>query len=484
VKITAVFRPFHDHAMMKSRTNRPLALVGLLVGLAITAPLARTQDPSPEEVRAIAKEAYIYAYPMVDSYRIQHAYFVDRANPEYKSAFNELHNVPRVFTPEDKAVQTPNSDTPYSFLGLDLRAEPIVITLPEVEEGRYFSVQLIDAYTHNFAYLGSRATGNHVGSFLLAGPRWQGEKPDGIKEVVRTETELAFALFRTQLFAPADLGNVTKIQAGYKVEPLSAFLGQAAPAAVPAIDFPEPLTPEEQKSSLEVFPLVNFVLGFCPTDPSETELMERFAKIGIGAGKTLNTAALTPEMRQAYAAGIGDAWKEFQGLLAEVTAGKVASGDVFGTRAYLKNNYLYRMAGAVLGIYGNSKDEAMYPAYRADAAGQPLDGSKRYTLHFQAEELPPVNAFWSVTMYDLPASLLVSNPLNRYLINSPMLPDLKRDADGGLTLYIQHESPGPDKEANWLPAPQGSFWCAMRLYWPKPAALDGSWKQPGLKIAE
>jgi hypothetical protein len=137
-------------------------------------------------------------------------------------------------------------------------------------------VQLIDAYTHNFAYLGSRATGNDGGSFILAGPRWQGEKPDGIKKVVRTETELAFALFRTQLFAPADLGNVTKIQAGYKVEPLSAFLGQAAPAAAPTIEFPAPLTPEEQKSSLEVFSLANFVLGFCPTDPSETELMERF----------------------------------------------------------------------------------------------------------------------------------------------------------------------------------------------------------------
>jgi len=456
----------------------------LSLSLALLTNLVNAAPPTPDEVRAIAKEAYIYAYPMVDSYRIQHAYFVDQKNPEYKTTYNELYNVPRVFTPEDKAVQTPNSDTPYSFLGIDLRTEPIVITLPVIEKERYFSVQFIDAYTHNFAYLGSRATGNEGGSYLLTGPNWKGEKPTGIKEVVRSETELAFALFRTQLFAPADLDNVKKIQTGYKVETLSAYLGQAAPAAAPAIEFPAPLTPEEQKNSLEVFNLVNFVLGFCPTNSSEAELMARFEKIGVGAGKTLDVAALSPEVRQAYADGIADAWKEFQGLLGQVTAGKVASGDVFGTREFLKNNYLYRMAGGVLGIYGNSKEEAMYPAYRADAAGHPLNGSKRYTLHFKADELPPVHAFWSVTMYDLPPSLLVSNPLQRYLINSPMLPDLKRDADGGLTLYVQHESPGPDKESNWLPAPGGPFWCAMRLYWPKPVALDGSWKRPELEIAD
>lgn len=459
-------------------------ILTLTYSLGQLVPAIHAASPGVEEVRAIARDAYIYAYPMVDSYRIQHAYFIDRKNPEYKTTYNELYNVPRVFTPEDKAVQTPNSDTPYSFLGLDLRAEPLVVTLPVIGKERYFSVQLIDAYTHNFAYLGSRTTGNDGGSYLLAGPGWRGEIPVGISEVVRCETELAFALFRTQLFAPADLENVRKIQAGYRVEPLSAFLGQAAQAAAPEIKFPAPLSPGDQKTSLEVFNLVNFVLGFCPTDPSEKELMERFAKIGIGSGKVTDFEGLSPDLRQAYADGIADAWKEFQVILGRVTTGEVASGDVFGTREFLKNNYLYRMAGAVLGIYGNSREEAMYPAYRADAAGQPLQGSQRYTLHFKADELPPVHAFWSVTMYDLPGSLLVSNPLQRYLINSSMLPDLKKDADGGLTLYVQHESPGPEKEANWLPAPAGLFWCAMRLYWPKSAALDGSWKPPGMEIAD
>jgi len=447
-------------------------------------PFLRALDTPTDQIRAIAREAYIYAFPIVDSYRIQHAYFVDRSNPEFKAPYNEFHNIARVFTPEDKAVQTPNSDTPYSFIGLDLRAEPFVLIVPAIARERYFSIQFVDAYTHNFAYAGSRTTGNEGGIFLVAGPNWKGEKPAGVKEVIRSESELLFALYRTQLFSPDDLEEVKKIQSAYKAEPLSAFLGQDAPPAAPVIEFPKPLTPEEQKTSHEVFNLLSFVLQFCPTHPSETDLMARFARIGVGAGERIDFDALTPEQRDAYGAGIADAWQDYQGIMAGIAAGKITSGDLFGTREYLKNNYLLRMAAAILGIFGNSKEEAMYPAYRVDSEGKPLDGSKRYTLRFKAGEFPPVHAFWSVTMYDLPASLLVENPLDRYLINSPMLPDLKRDADGGVTIHIQHESPGPDKEANWLPAPKGAFWCAMRLYWPKPGALDGSWKQPKLVVAE
>jgi hypothetical protein len=169
-------------------------------------------------------------------------------------------------------------------------------------------------------------------------------------------------------------------------------------------------------------------------------------------------------------------------LAKRISAGEVTSGDVLGTRASLKNNYLYRMRGTVAGIWGNVREEAIYPAYYTDSTGQPLDGSKnRYAVRFAADRLPPVNAFWSLTMYDLPGRLLVANPLNRYIINSPMLPDLKRDADGGLTLYVQHDSPGKDKESNWLPAPDGPFVVAMRLYWPKPEALDGRWKEPPMQ---
>ena len=447
-------------------------------------PAARAQAPvTPAEARAIAKEAYVYGYPMVDSYRIQYAYFVDTGSPEYKAPRNTLRNFSRVFTPEDTAVQTPNSDTPYSFLGMDLRAEPIVLTVPPIEKERYFSIQLIDAYTFNFDYIGSRTTGNDGGSYLIAGPRWNGEMPAGVKKVIRAETEVVFAPYRTQLFNPGDLDNVKTVQAGYKAQTLSAFLGQPAPKAAPAINFIEPLTPEAQKASLQFFNILNFVLQFCPTHPSETELMARFAGIGVGSGKAFDPSTLSPEMKTAITAGIADAWAEYARLQKRIDAKEVTSGDMFGTRDFLKNNYLYRMAAAVLGIYGNSKQEAMYPIYSVDAEGRKLDGASRYTLRFAPGQLPPVNAFWSLTLYELPSSLLSANPLNRYLLNSPMLPQFQRNADGGLTLVIQNESPGKDNEANWLPAPKGAFFMVMRLYWPKDEALEGKWKAPPLTRA-
>ena len=453
----------------------------LIVALAFTFS-AHAADIKPAEARAIAKEAYIYGFPLVDNYRVQYAYFVDTQHPEFKGGWNQIRNIARVFTPEDKAIQSPNSDTPYSLMGLDLRAEPFVLTVPAIEKDRYFSVQLIDAYTHNFAYLGSRATGNGGGTYLLAGPNWKGKKPAGITKVIHSETELVFAIYRTQLFRPDDLENVKKIQAGYKAQPLSAFLGQPAPAAAPKIEFTKPLTPDEQKTSPEFFRVLNFALQFCPTHPSEKKLMARFAKLDIGAGKTFDFAKLSPELQQAVKDGIADAWQEFGGVKKQMDAGQVKSGDILGTRELLKNNYLYRMLAAVVGIYGNSKAEAMYPVYFVDGAGEKLDGSKNsYTLHFAPGQLPPAHAFWSLTMYEMPASLLVANPLNRYLINSPMLPDLKKDADGGVTLYVQNESPGKDKESNWLPAPNGPFMCALRLYWPKDEALTGKWKNPPMQ---
>ena len=442
---------------------------------------AQQQVPSAE-ARTIAKDATIYGFPLVDNYRVMHSYFVDTTGAEFKAPWNTIHNVERVYTPDDKAIQTPNSDTPYSQLGADLRTEPLVISVPAVGKDRYYSLQFIDLYTFNFAYVGSRATGSEAANYLLAGPHWKGKVPAGIKQVIRSETDLAFVLYRTQLKGPDDIGNVKKIQAGYKVQPLSAFLGTAAPAPAPAVDFLKPLSAQEQRTSPRFFDELNFLLQFAPTHPSETALRARFARIGVVPGKPFDAEQLTPQQRQAVEEGMADAWQTLARFKTEqIDTGKRTSGDGFGTRKFLKNDYLARMASAAFGIYGNSKEEAVYPAYFVDSKGQALDGeSNRYVLRFPANALPPVNSFWSFTMYGLPESLLVANPLNRYLINSAMLPELKRDADGGVTLYLQNESPGKDKEANWLPAPKGPFWAAMRLYWPKPEALDGRWKQPAL----
>jgi hypothetical protein len=222
-------------------------------------------------------------------------------------------------------------------------------------------------------------------------------------------------LYRTQLFKPDDIENVKKVQAGYKVQTLSAFLGKPAPPAPPSVDFVKPLSADQERTSLEFFNLLNFVLRFCPTHPSEKELLARFGKLGIGAGKHFDAERLSPGNRQAVEGGIADAWQALADFKEkEHETGKIVSGDVAGSRAYLKANYLYRMAAAVLGIYGNSKEEAMYPTYWVDSAGQKPDGANhRYTLRFAPGRLLPVNAFWSLTRYELPASLLYANALNR-----------------------------------------------------------------------
>jgi hypothetical protein len=433
-----------------------------------------------DEVRQIAKEAYIYGFPMIDGYRIQHAYFVNKDNTEYKGPYNVLASAARVYTAEDKVVQTPNSDTPYGMLGLDLRTEPFVLTVPPMESKRYFSIQLVDAYTHNFEYIGSRTTGNEGGNYLLAGPEWKGELPKGIKKIIQCETQLALAIYRTQLFNAKDLPNVARLQKAYKVQSLSAYLGTAAPNPSPAINFIKPLTGPELKTSLEYFNVLNFLLQFCPVHPSEKDLMDRFAKIGIKPGVAFDTTSLKPEMKKAIEAGRADAWQEFSQLKNRMDKREVTSGELFGTRDELKNNYLYRMTAAIVGIYGNSKKEAMYPIYSVDKDGAPLEGANAYTLTFGKNSVPPVNAFWSLTMYEMPSSLLTSNPINRYLINSPMLSQLKKNADGGFTIYVQNQSPGKAKESNWLPGPAGKFMMVLRLYWPKDEALNGSWAPPAL----
>ena len=458
------------------------AIIALSIGaLAMTSAPATAQQLTPAEARAIAKEATIYGFPLVDNYRVQYSYFADRGGDQFKAPWNTLVNNARVYTPADTAIQTPNSDTPYSFIGADLRAEPLVLTVPAIDRDRYYSLQFIDMYTFNFAYVGSRATGNDAGNFLLAGPNWNGETPPGVKAVIRSETEFAFVLYRTQLFSPGDIDNVKKIQAEYKVQPLSQFLGKPVPAAAPAVDFIKPLSPEAERTSPEFFNVLNFVLQFCPPNPAETEIMARFAKLGIGPHGTFDAKALSPEMLKAVEDGMADAWATFKEYKeTELDTGKRTSADAFGAREFLNGDYLARFTAAVLGIYGNSKDEAIYPVYFTDSAKKPLSGANRYELRFAPGDLPPVNAFWSLTLYELPSSLLSANPLNRYLINSAMLPGLKRDDDGGVTLAIQHENPGADEQANWLPSPTGPFFVAMRLYWPKADALDGRWMAPPL----
>ena len=444
--------------------------------------------PSISESRAIAEEGFIYGLPTVMNYAVMYEYVVDRNSGQWKAPFNTISNEHRVFTYRDTTIVTPNSDTPYSLAWMDLRAEPIVISVPAVEKSRYYCVQFTDGNTFNYGYIGSRATGNDAGDYMVVGPEWKGETPQGIKKVFQSTTDFSIAVFRTQLFNSADLPNVEKVQSGYKVQPLSAYLHQSAPPAAPAIDFPRI---NDQLVKKNFFEYLDFALRFAPSGPEEKDIRARLARIGIGPGKTFNFKDLSLKHKLEIGLGMKDGEKKVAEKLK--TFGKNVNGwhvgSPFGDRAFYHGDWLLRAAGAKGGIYGNDAVEAMYPLTKWLPNGEPLDGSKHnYTLTFAAGQLPPVNAFWSVTIYDGKTQLLIKNPINRYLINSPMLPNLKKNADGSLTLYIQKNSPGADKESNWLPAPDGPIYLVMRLYWPKespPSILppgDGTWKPPAVRV--
>jgi len=436
------------------------------------------------------KQAYIYGFPMVMNYGIMYAYAVDKNSGQFKAPFNQIFNEARVFTPKDTAVVTPNSDTPYSFLFMDLRAEPIVLCVPKIEKSRYYDVQIVDMYTFNYGYIGSRATGNDAGCFVVAGPDWKGETPAGIKQVFHSETQFSLAGYRTQLFGPSDMPNVKKIQAGYKVQTLSQFLKQPAPPAAPAIDFP-PFTKDDMKLPFAKY--LSFVLQFCPENPQDKEIRAKMAAIGIAPGQAWDESKLSEAQKAEEALGVKEGYDAI--VQQKDAIGKNVNGwlvgAAMGDRAFYKGNWVLRAAGALAGIYGNSAEEAVYPLAHNDNNGDTLDGSKHnYSVTFAKGEMPPVNAFWSITMYDGKTQLLIDNPINRYLINSPMLPSLKKNPDGSLTIYIQKDAPTADKKANWLPAPNGPIYMVMRLYWPKtepPSILpagDGTWKPPAITVAQ
>ncbi|HTA38113.1 MAG TPA: DUF1254 domain-containing protein [Candidatus Acidoferrales bacterium] len=462
-----------------TRREAALAIAGAaaLPLFSVAAQAAGTLTPA--QARTIAAQAYVYGFPMVDLYRILWGYFADTGGPAFKAPMNALFNTANVYTPSDTTVQTPNSDTPYSFALFDLRAEPWVITLPPIESSRYYSVQLVDLYTYNSDYLGTRATGNGGGNFLIAGPGWSGTAPAGITKVIKVNTDFLLALYRTQLFDAADMANVKTIQAGYKIAPLSTFAGVAVPTPAPAIAWIAPLAPADERTSIGFFNILSWMLQYCPPFADEAKLRRQFERIGVVPGATFDPTSLTPAVRTALLAGMSDGQKQIDVSRAATTS----SASDFGSRAQLGSNYLARAVGAQTGILGNTAAEAMYFFAVADQLKKPLDGAKGYALTFAPGALPPVRAFWSLTMYDLPQQLLVSNRLNRYLINSPMLPDLKKNADGSLTIYLSNASPGKDKESNWLPAPAGAFMCVLRCYYPEQAVLDGTWKMPPVVTA-
>ena len=441
--------------------------------LAFNAPLSHAQQ---DDFAALTKEAYLYGLPLIMSYKTLYFYSGNPASPEYKAPFNQISNTARVYGPKDTAVVSPNSDTPYSLLWLDLRAEPVVLCVPEIEPDRYFSVMLQDLSTYLLPYIGTRTTGNDGGCFMVAASNWSGHAPDGVSQVMRSATDYVFAVYRTQLFNAADLDQVIAVQQGYAVSTLSAYAGTDAPQAAPAVDFPA--WDEEAATGGDFIRYLNFLLQFVRPDETERALLDRLAAIGVGPGLAFDRAQRSQAELDAIDAGVAAAKAAIDKRLGNIAlAGNTAKG--------YDHNWLDRAAVTQLGWGANVAEEASYPNYRVDAQGNPLDaGTANYTLTFPADGQPPVRSFWSLTLYDGNTMGMIDNPLDRYLINSPMLPDLKLDDDGALTLYIQSESPGPDLESNWLPAPGGPFYMLLRLYWPEDVVLDGRWTPPSVEKTE
>lgn len=428
-----------------------------------------------DETQALAEEAWIYAFALLMHYQTMEKQLLDPSAAEYLGGFNRFRHYSQLYTPANREIVTPNNDTPYSWAWLDLRSEPQVLSVPAVDADRYYVHQLVDQYTHNFAYVGVLSTGREAGDYLITGPSWQGPTPSGIKAVLRSETEIVMVLARTGLKNADDMPAVRALQQQYRLHGLHEYAGSPSPVAAQAIDWPV----WDSKTGLgpAFIAVLNQILALCPTPLAEQVLRERFARIGIVPGQAFDFAALPVEKQQAIAAGI----RQAQAQLQETAAKTRTTLGLFGNREAMHGNYLNRAVGAYLGIYGNSVEEAFYTGSRLDNQGQPLQGGRRYRLRFAPGQLPPASEFWSLTLYDLPDRQLVANLLDRYCLSSR--DQLQRDADGGLTLWMQANSPGAGEESNWLPTPQaGAFNVILRLYGPKQEVVEQKWRMPVVEV--
>ena len=423
--------------------------------------------PSPKEIRAIAKDAYIFTYPVVMNYRTMYMQAI-----KDEGEFGKWLHL-GLASPADTDIVTPNNDTPYSYAWLDLRAEPWVLTMPKIEKDRFYTSQWDDFFGYVLDNAGSVVDGNDGGNYLLASPSWKGETPKGITRVIRGESDFLGSLTRTQVLGGKDdMVRVKKIQKSYKLQPLSSFAGTKAPASAPAINWPK--WTEGDEMTAKYFSYVNFMLTYTTPHQDDQAMYAKMASIGLKAGAAWDSSKLDPAALKAFNEGIADARAEFK----KRSEAQYDPADFFKNRKSLGTDYINRALGVYLGIFGNTTNQSVYLTEIGDVNGDPMDASKKdYTVTFKAGEFPPVKYFWSFTMYKLPQRWLVENPIKRYSIGSST-PEMKKNADGSLTIYISKNSPGKEKEGNWLPAPDAPFWVVLRTYGPNQEILDKKWKQP------
>jgi hypothetical protein len=463
-----------------------LALCG--TGSAFAQSTPKLAEPiSEEQAHSIAVDAYVYLYPLVTMEVTRRQVTNIEPGKGFGGPMNTFANITAFPGAADKVVVRPNFDTLYSSAFLDLRSEPIVVSVPDTG-GRYYLLPMLDMWTDVFASPGSRTTGTRAGHFVIVPAGWRPDArqrlvedfklPAGT-ETIDAPTPYVWIIGRTKTDGPPDYDAVHKIQAGYKVTPLSQWGKDPAPAhfkADPTVDMKTPpKTQVDTMSSEQFFTLAAELMKANPPHSTDQPIVARMKRIGIEPGKSFDFAKLDGAVKRGLEAAAAEgqrlmAWKV--PTLARVVNGWSMNTDTMGVYG---NYYLKRAIVSQVGLGANLPQDAVYPLNLADATGQPLDGTHKYALHFAKGSAPPVDAFWSVTLYD-PDGFQVGNSLNRFAVSSWM--PFHYNPDGSLDLYIQAESPGKPMEANWLPAPKGPFNLTMRLYAPKTEVLTGRWNPP------
>ena len=472
---------------LSCRTAFQLMLASGLAAAGRGAAQAQTPSPSamsPQAEKAIelGVQAVIYGLPLVMmDLTMKRSTNVKRAFGLAAPA-NQFAHAP-IFPPATfKNVVRANVDTLYSSAFLDLSSEPLVLSVPDTG-GRYYLMPMLDAWTDVFATPGARTTGTKAGDFAITGPNWKGNLPAGVQEI-KSPTNMVWILGRTQTNGPSDYPAVHAIQAGMKLVPLSQYgKPYVAPEGTvdPNADMKTPPVEELQRmTGVEFLTALARLLKSNPPPAADAPMLEKLATIGVVPGQDFDLGKLDPTIAKGLEGIVPRALATLQGQAK--TMGTAVNGwhipkmdiGAFGT------DYDTRAFIALIAFGANLPEDALYPTAFVDGEDKPFDGANRYVLHFDAGLTPPVNAFWSVTMYD-PQSFFVDNAINRYAISSWM--PLKPNDDGSVDIHIQHDSPGADKEANWLPAPSGGFNLTLRMYWPKdqsPSIIDGSWKPPAV----
>jgi hypothetical protein len=436
------------------------------------------QISSSNKPEDIATLAYIWGFPLVTMQRQFN--FVTRSNtPGFgRGPANTLSCARTLIDASFTDVVSPNSDTLYCSAQLELKKEPIVVVVPPIAADRYYTFQFLDAYTNDFAYIGTRATGSDGGTYLIAGPNWNGIVPQGMTKIW-SPTNLTWVITRILVKGRADVSNVHAIQDKIIVKPLSAFQGKTVPSKPttdPALSNEVPVGPQPSliaPTGIKIYDEIGQAMAGNPPNPPDPGLASKLASIGIGPGKTPSTT-----MKAALQTGIAEGQKMIDAKVAN--AGTTVNGWLYAIPTGIYGtDYLFRAAVTQLGLGANIAQEALYPVTFVDSQGKPLTGANNYIIHFNPRQTPPVNAFWSVTMYNS-KYLFVDNPINRYSIGT-YTEGLKNNTDGSLDIYIQHTNPGKDRESNWLPSDKNSFYLVLRMYLPAEEVLTGTWTPPPVR---